>query len=52
VEEVHYWRGNALAMTNELRGAQEAYQEALRVNPNFYYAEWALDDVNSRLGDG
>ena len=51
VEEVHYWRGNALAMTNELRAAQEAYQEALRVNPNFYYAEWALDDVNSRLGD-
>jgi tetratricopeptide (TPR) repeat protein len=50
VEEIHWYRGHALAATGDLLGAQEAYQQALVVNPNFYYAEWSLNDVNSRIG--
>jgi hypothetical protein len=51
VEEIHWYRGHALASNGELRAAQESYLAALDVNPNFYYAQWSLDYVNSLLGE-
>lgn len=49
VEEVQWYRGHALAATGELQAAQEAYQAALEVNPNFYPAQISLDWVNGLL---
>lgn len=46
VEETLYWKGNALASTGDAAGAITAYEEALKVNTNFYYAQWALDSLN------
>ncbi len=46
VEETYYWKGNALASTGDARGAIAAYEAALNVNGNFYYARWALDSLN------
>ncbi len=43
VEETYYWKGNALSSIGDAAGAGEAYREALEVNENFYYAQWALD---------
>lgn len=45
VEETYYWMGNALAATGDVNGAITAYREALKVNENFYYAQWALDSL-------
>ncbi|MBE2197057.1 MAG: tetratricopeptide repeat protein, partial [Anaerolinea sp.] len=49
VEEIHWYRGHALAADGKLSAAREAYQEALIVNPNFYPAQQSLDWVNSVL---
>lgn len=49
VEEIHWYQGHALAGLQDLVGAQEAYQEALVVNPNFYPAEVSLTWVNGLL---
>ena len=50
VEEIHWYRGHALAANGDLRGAQASYQEALEVNPNFYPAQLSLDWVESLMG--
>jgi hypothetical protein len=52
VEEVHWYRGHALAAQGRLTEAREAYQEALVVNENFYPARQSLDWVNSLLSGG
>lgn len=43
VEETYYWLGNALAGQGDALGAGNAYRDALAVNENFAYAQWALD---------
>lgn len=46
VEETFWYKGHALAFLGDIAGAREAYQEALRVNKNFYPAQWSLDALN------
>ncbi len=46
VEETFWYKGHALAYQGDITGAREAYQEALRVNHNFYPAQWSLDGLN------
>lgn len=46
VEETYYWKGNALVFMGDGGGAVEAYQQALAVNENFYFAQWALDSIS------
>ena len=46
VEETFYWQGNALASLGDVAGALKAYEQALSVNENFYYAQWAIDSIN------
>ncbi len=46
VEETFWYKGHALAFLGNINGAREAYQEALRVNQNFYPAQWSLDALN------
>lgn len=43
VEETYYWLGNALSSTGDAVGAGNAYREALSINENFFFAQWALD---------
>ncbi len=50
VEEIHWYRGHALAAQGQLSRARDAYLKALEVNPNFYPAQLSLDWVNSELG--
>lgn len=45
VEETYLYKGHALAFLGNVVGAREAYQEALRVNENFYPAEIALNSI-------
>ncbi len=49
IEEIHWYRGHALAAQGKLTLAREAYMQALEVNPNFYPAQLSLDWVNSEL---
>lgn len=49
VEEIHWYRGHALAAQGNLIAAREAYQNALQANPNFSQAQLSLDWVNSEL---
>jgi predicted negative regulator of RcsB-dependent stress response len=42
IEEIHYWRGRALAAKGDVAGAQQAWQQALALNPNFAPAQRAL----------
>ncbi|MCO5198916.1 MAG: C39 family peptidase [Anaerolineae bacterium] len=46
VEETYYWLGNALTLNGNVSGAIEAYEQALKINENFYYAQWAIDSLN------
>ncbi|MCO5191510.1 MAG: tetratricopeptide repeat protein, partial [Anaerolineae bacterium] len=46
VEETYYWLGNALTLNGDVSGAIEAYEQALKINENFYYAQWAIDSLN------
>ncbi len=46
VEETYWYKGHALAFLGDTFGASEAYKEALRVNENFYPAQWSLDALN------
>lgn len=46
VEETYWYKGHALAFLGDISGAREAYLEALRVNENFYPAQWSLDALN------
>ena len=45
VEETYLYKGHALAFLGDGAGAVDAYEEALRLNKNFYPAQWALDSI-------
>jgi tetratricopeptide (TPR) repeat protein len=45
VEETYLYKGHALAFLGDGAGAVQAYEEALRLNKNFYPAQWALESV-------
>jgi tetratricopeptide (TPR) repeat protein len=47
VEETYWYRGHALLHLGDVADARAAYEQALAVNPNFYYAQWSLDYLNS-----
>lgn len=50
VEEIYWYRGNALATAGDLLAAREAYAEALEVNSNFWPAQQSIDWVDSVIG--
>lgn len=45
VEETYLYKGHALAFLGDGPGAVAAYEQALRLNKNFYPAQWALDSI-------
>lgn len=45
VEETYLYKGHALAFLGDGAGAVEAYRQALRLNENFYPAQWALNSI-------
>ena len=45
VEETYLYKGHALAFLGDRPGAVEAYEQSLRLNKNFYPAQWALDSI-------
>jgi tetratricopeptide (TPR) repeat protein len=45
VEETYLYKGHALALQGDAQGAIEAYEQAIRLNGNFYPAQWALDSI-------
>ena len=47
IEEIHYWRGRALAMLGDTAGAAQAIQQALALNPSFVPAQQAAAELNS-----
>lgn len=47
VEETYLYQGHALALLGDGPGAVDAYEQALRLNENFYPAQWALDAIVS-----
>ncbi len=42
IEELHYWRGMGLAGLGSLDAARQAWQQALRLNPDYHPAQNAL----------
>ena len=46
VEETYLYKGHALAFQGDAQGAIEAYEQAIRLNENFYPAQWALDSMS------
>jgi tetratricopeptide (TPR) repeat protein len=47
IEEIHYWRGRALAALGDPAGAAAAIQQALVLNPMFAPAQQAAAELNS-----
>lgn len=45
IEEIHYWRGRALAALGDAARAQEEWNQALALNPDFVPAQQALAGV-------
>lgn len=45
IEEIHYWRGRALAAQGDLAGAQASFSQALALNPDFAPAREALGEI-------
>lgn len=45
IEEIHYWRGRALAASGDYDGARTSFAQALALNPGFAPAAAALADV-------
>lgn len=45
VEETYFYKGHALALQGDAQGAIAAYEQAIRLNENFYPAQWALDSI-------
>lgn len=43
IEDIHYWRGRALAAQGQIDVARQAWQQALDLNPNFMPARDALN---------
>ncbi len=46
IEEIHYWRGRALAMLGDTAGAAQALQQSLALNPSFAPAQQAAAELN------
>jgi tetratricopeptide (TPR) repeat protein len=46
IEEIHYWRGRALAALGDTAGAEQAIQQALALNPSFAPAQEAAAALN------
>ena len=46
IEEIHYWRGRALAMLGDRAGAAQAIQQSLALNPSFAPAQQAAAELN------
>ncbi len=46
VEETYLYQGHALLFTGDVDGAAAAYEQALKLNENFYPAQWALDSLD------
>jgi tetratricopeptide (TPR) repeat protein len=46
VEETYLYKGHALLFQGDVQGAVAAYERALRLNKNFYPAQWALDSLD------
>jgi hypothetical protein len=46
VEETYLYKGHALAFLGDGAGAADGYRQALRLNENFYPAQWALDSIS------
>ncbi len=49
VEEVYLHKGHALSHLQDFEGALAAYKQALKLNENFYPAEFAIDYTQSLL---
>lgn len=47
IEEIHYWRGRALAMLGDEAGAAQAIQQSLALNPTFTPAQQAAAELGS-----
>lgn len=47
IEELYWYRGHILLERGDISGARTSYQQALRLNENFYPAQISLDYVNS-----
>ena len=47
IEEIHYWRGRALAKLGDTAGATQAIQQSLALNPSFAPAQQAAAELNS-----
>ncbi len=47
IEEAYKYKGDALSFLGDFNGAARAYEEALKLNGNFYPAQIALDYVNT-----
>jgi tetratricopeptide (TPR) repeat protein len=45
IEETYFYKGHALALQGNAQGSIEAYEQAIRLNENFYPAQWALDSI-------
>ena len=45
VEETYLYKGHALAFLGDGSGAVQSYEDALRLNKNFYPAQWALESI-------
>jgi hypothetical protein len=45
VEETYLYKGHAFAFLDDGVGAVEAYKQALKLNENFYPAQWALNSI-------
>lgn len=43
IEDIHYWRGRALAAQGQIDAARQSWQQALDLNPNFAPAREALN---------
>lgn len=45
VEETYLYKGHALAFLGDGSGAVQSYEDALRLNKNFYPVQWALESI-------
>ena len=46
IEEIHYWRGRALAMLGDRAGAAQAIQQSLALDPSLAPAQQAAAELN------
>ena len=48
VEEIYYWKGMGLKAQGDVAGAQQAWQRALELNPNYAEVAAVLADLGSQ----